>query len=66
MGVGDIQVKITYEQIDDTHLLIHAYCSGFINRWVLVDLEELALGSGKSVEQLLNNLRKNLHKNDDM
>lgn len=65
MSAGDIQVRITYDQIGDTYLLIHAYCRGFINQWILIDLEELARGSGKSVEQLLENLRKNLHKNDN-
>jgi hypothetical protein len=64
MRVGDIQVKVTYEQIGDEHLLIHIYAPKLFNLWQLLDLEKLSREHGKSVEHLLANLRKNLYKND--
>ena len=55
-----IDAKATYTQIGETHLLIHGYAEKFFNHWMLVDLEELAKASNRSVKQLLAQLRRNV------
>jgi hypothetical protein len=50
----------TYTLIGDTHVLIHGYSTGILNLWMLVDLEELSKESGRSVKQLLAQLRRNV------
>jgi hypothetical protein len=64
MRFSDIQVKVTYDQIGDTHLLIHIYCPKLFNLWQLLDLEKLSREYGKSIETLLENLKKNIEKKE--
>jgi hypothetical protein len=64
MRFSDIQVKVTYDQIGESHLLLHIYAPKLFNHWQLLDLEKLSRESGKSVEHLLNNLKKNIEKKE--
>jgi hypothetical protein len=53
----EIQVRVAYDQIADTLLLIHISSPKIIDHWVLYDLEEISRQTGKSVGQLLKGLR---------
>jgi hypothetical protein len=59
MSSGEIQVQVSYEQIGATHVLFHCSGSKLVDIWFLVDLQERSRRTGKSVDQLLENLRKN-------
>jgi len=45
----EIQVRVAYDQIADTLLLIHISSPKIIDHWVLYDLEEISRQTGKSV-----------------
>lgn len=58
MADAEIEVKVTYEQIGETHVLFHFFGSNRIDNWALFDLEEYGRRSGLTIEQMLANLRK--------
>lgn len=50
---ADVPLHLSYITIGATHLLIHIHSRKIINHWMLIDLEELAAASGKSIDEVL-------------
>jgi hypothetical protein len=60
MAFVDWSISVTYDLIGDIHL----YTRKPINHWMLIDVEEQARKSGKSVEEVLRRFMKDKSKEE--